>query len=166
MRRPVLLALLTALLAVGLLAGCGGGDDGGGSGAGDDAAELKERFDTGYRPINDQFLALGRETGEAINTAKGKSNAALATKFKSLSSRLAALKARLDTLEPPAEYAVDAKRVSDAMALVGGDLDQLARAADAGDAAEARTQAEELVRHSEAVGTARRALARKTGAKV
>jgi hypothetical protein len=85
-RRPLLLALVAALLATGLLAGCGGDDDNGG----DEAAEGKERFDTAYRPINDQFLALGRETGQVITTARGKSNASLATKFESLATRVAA----------------------------------------------------------------------------
>ena len=163
MRRPLLLALITALLALGLLAGCG--DDDGGNG-GNDAAELKKNFDTAYRPINDEFLALGRETGEVIQAARGKSNASLATAFKSLSARVAAIKARLDNLEPPPDYERDTERLSNVMALVGGDLDEIAQAADAGDAAEARTQAQELVRHSVEVRTARRALARKTGAKI
>lgn len=165
MRRSPLPALLLALLALGLLAGCGGDDDGG-NGGGDDAAELKERFDTGYRPINDDFVALGTEVGEVIQTARGKSNESLATRFRGLSARLTAIKARLDELEPPPEYESDAKRLSDAMALVGGDLDEIAQAAADGDAAEARTQAQELARHSVEVRTARRALARKTGAKV
>ena len=165
MRRSIVLALVTALLAVGLLVGCDDDDNGGGNG-GDDAAELKERFDTGYRPINDEFLALGKEVGEVISTAKGQSDAALATKFKSLATRVAALKPRLDRLEPPPEYEEDAKRVSEAMALVGRDLDEIALAADAGDAAAARTHTQDLVRHSEEVRIARRKLARRTGAKV
>jgi hypothetical protein len=164
-RRPLVLALATALLTLGLLAGCGGDDDGG-NGGGDDVAEVKERFDTAYRPINDEFLALGRETGEAITTARRKSNASLATRFESLSTRVTALRGRLDALEPPPEYESDAERVSNAMAVVAGDLNEIAQAAQAGDASEARAQVQELARHSVEVRTARRALARKTGAKV
>ncbi|HEX8741676.1 MAG TPA: hypothetical protein VF712_00945 [Thermoleophilaceae bacterium] len=161
MPRALLLALVSALLALGLLAGCG--DDGG---KGDDKAELKEAFDRDYPPINDEFVALGNETGETIKTAKGKSNAELATKFESLATRVDGLKRRLDALEPPPEYEADTKRLSAVMGVVSGDLKEISQAATAGDAAEARTQVQELARHSVEVRTARRALARKTGAKV
>ena len=157
--RPLLLALVSALLAVGLLAGCGGDD-------GDKGAEAKEQFDKGYAPINDDFVALGNEVGETINTAKGKSNSELATKFEAHARGVDDLKGRLDELEPPSEYEADAKRLSDAMAIVAGDLKELSQLATAGDADGARAKVQELTRHSVEVRTARRALARKTGAKV
>ena len=162
--RTILLALVTALLAVGLLAGCGDDDDGGGGG--DDPAELKERFDAAYPTINDAFVALGKETGEVIRTAKGKSNAELATTFQTLGTKVAALRGRLDALEPPPEYESDTERLSNVMGVIGEDLRAISQAAQVGDPNEARTQVQELVRHSQEVRTARRALARKTGAKV
>jgi hypothetical protein len=164
-RRPLLPALLAALLAVGLLAGCGD-DDGGNGGGGDEAAEVKREFEQGYRPINDEFLALGAEVGKAVETARGKSNSELTRTFGGFADRVRDLRARLDALEPPPELEADRKRLSAAMALVGDDVRQISVAAATGDAAKAREEAQQLVRHSVEVRTARRALARKTGAKV
>jgi hypothetical protein len=164
-RRPLLLALVAALLALGLLAGCGDDDDGGGGG-GDDAAEVKEEFSKGYRPINDEFLALGAEVGKAVEEARGKSNSELTRTFGDFADRVRALRTRLDALEPPPELEDDTKRLSAAMALVGDDVRQISVAAATGDAEKARTEAQQLVRHSVEVRTARRALARETGAKV
>lgn len=165
MRRPLLLTLVAALLALGLLAGCGDDDNGGGNG-GDDAAEVKEKFATAYRPINDEFLALGAEVGQAVQSARGKSNSELTRTFGEFADQVRELRTRLDALEPPPELEADTKRLSAAMALVGDDVRQISVAAAIGDADKARTEAQQLVRHSVEVRTARRALARKTGAKV
>ena len=164
MRRPTLIALIAALLAVGLLAGCGGDDDGG-NGV-DDAAELKEEFAEDYRPINDEFLALGERTGRAVSTAEDKSNSEITREFGAIADEVRDLRQRLDALEAPPELEADRKRLSAAMALVGDDVRQISVAAATGDADKARTEAQQLVRHSVEVRTARRALARKTGAKV
>jgi hypothetical protein len=163
-RRRWLIALLSALLAVGLLAGCGGDDDGGGKD--DEAAEVKEEFSKGYRPINDEFLALGARVGRAVQTAKGKSNSELTTEFGEIADEVRELRTRLDALEAPPELEAGQKRLSAAMALVGDDTRQISVAAATGDAEKARTEAQQLVRHSVEVRTARRALARETGAKV
>jgi len=160
-RRPTLIALIAALLAVGLLAGCGGDDNGG-----DDAAELKEEFAEDYRPINDEFLALGERTGRAVSTAEDKSNSEITREFGAIADEVRDLRQRLDALEAPPELEADRKRLSAAMALVGDDVRQISVAAATGDADKARTEAQQLVRHSVEVRTARRALARKTGAKV
>ena len=165
MRRPLLFTLVAALLALGLLAGCGDDDNGGGNG-GDDAAEVKEKFATAYRPINDEFVALGAEVGEAVQSARGKSNSELTRTFGDFADRVRQLRTRLDALEPPPELEADTKRLSEAMALVGDDVRQISVAAATGDAEKARTEAQQLVRHSVEVRTARRTLARKTGAKV
>ena len=163
MRRPLLLTIVAALLALGLLAGCGDDDNGGG---GDDAAEVKEEFSKEYRPINDEFLALGGEVGEAVKTARGKTNSELTRTFGGFADDVRDLRTRLDALEPPPELEDETKRLSAAMALVGDDVRQISVAAATGDADKARTEAQQLVRHSVEVRTARRALARETGAKV
>jgi len=157
MRAPLLLTLLAAALGLGLLAGCGGDDDGGSS--------VKEDFDEAYAPINDEFLKLGEQTQKTIQTAEGQTDAALATKFDDLAKQVFALRARLVGLEAPEEYEADVDRLAASMQVVGGDLSEISRAAERGQATEARDQVRELIRHSVETRTARRALARKTGAK-
>jgi hypothetical protein len=159
----LLLALAAALLGLGLLAGCGDDDDNGG---GDDAAAQKEEFDQAYRPVNDELVDIGEDVAQTIRTARGKSNQELATEFGSLAGRVTALKDRLTDLEAPEEYRADVDRLSRSMDVVAGDLREISEAAENGQAQEARTQVQELVRHSVEVRTARRALARKTGAKL
>ena len=160
MRRPAVLMLLVALLSLGLLAGCGDDDDGGG----DNGAATTEEFDKAYEPINDEFVDLGEDVQQTIQTAEGQTNQALATKFDALAKQVFELRARLVALEAPEEYKADVDRLAASMQVVGGDLSEISRAAEKGQAAEAKTQVQELVRHSVETRTARRALARKTGA--
>ncbi|HEX8052781.1 MAG TPA: hypothetical protein VF517_07295 [Thermoleophilaceae bacterium] len=158
MKRSILLILTAALLGLGLLAGCGG-DDGG-----DDAAAQKEDFAREFKPINADFLKLGQDVQQTIQTADTKSDEELATKFKSLSDQVLAVRTRLTGLEAPDEYKEDVDRLAASMQVVAGDLGEISAAAEGSRAAEAKTQVQELVRHSVETRTARRALARKTGA--
>ena len=154
---------MAALLAVGLLAGCGGDDDNGG---GDEAASQKEEFDEAYKPINDDLLKTGNDVGRTIQTARGKSNAELAVSFRALSARADEIKEKVDALEAPEEYREDQQKLSAAVEVVAGDLEEISDAARLGQGNEARKQVQELIRHSVGVRTARRELARKTGAVV
>lgn len=157
MRRSLLLILVAALLGAGLLAGCGG--DGG-----DDGASKTEEFDEAFKPINSEFLDAGQETQTAIQTADGKTNQALATQFAALSQRVASLRGRLVALDAPEEYAADVDRLAKSMQVIVDDLRKISEAATAGEAQTAKEQVQALLRHSVEVRTARRALARKTGA--
>jgi hypothetical protein len=161
MRRSLLLMLVAALLGAGLLAGCGGDDDGG-----DSQAEVKEQFEKDYRELNDDLLDLGEEVGQAVNSARGKSNAALATQFTALGERTEEIKRRVDELEPPEDLEALTRRLSNAVDVAGSDLTSIGQAAENNDASGARKQATELVRHSVELRTARRELARRTGATV
>ena len=89
--------LIAALLGAGLLAGCGGDDEG------DKQEEVKKTFEEDYKPLNDDLIALGDEVGRAVNTAEGKSDAALATQFTRLGEETQEIKRKLDELEPPEE---------------------------------------------------------------
>jgi hypothetical protein len=164
-KRSILLALAAALLALGLLAGCGDDDGDGGNGGSDPAAQ-KEEFDKAYKPINDEVVSIGEDVAQTIQTAKGQSDQALATKFGELSSRVLEQKDRMTDLETPPEYKADVDRLAASLDVVAGDLREISEAAENHEAAEAKTQVQELVRHSVETRTARRALARKTGAKV
>lgn len=152
--------LLAALLGAGLLAGCGGDDEG------DKQEEVKKTFEEDYKPLNDELLELGDEVGQAVNTAEGKSDAALATQFTQLGEDTQEVKRKLDELEPPEQLEALHHRLSNAVDVVATDLTEIGQAAENHDADGARKQATELVRHSVEVRTARRELARKTGAKV
>ena len=154
MKRSLLLVLTAALLGLGLLAGCGG----------DDGPSQKDKFDTDFNKVNTDFVKLGEDVQQAIQTAEGKSDKELATKFKSLSDQVLAIKARLTGLDAPGEYSKDVDRLAASMQVVAVDLGEISEAAENGQAAEAKAQVQELVRHSVETRTARRALARKTGA--
>jgi outer membrane murein-binding lipoprotein Lpp len=154
MKRSLLLVLTAALLGLGLLAGCGG----------DDGPSQKDEFDTAFNKVNTDFVKLGEDVQQTIQTAEGKPDDELATKFKSLSDQVLAIKARLTGLDAPGEYSKDVDRLAASMQVVAVDLGEIAEAAENGQAAEAKSQVQELVRHSVETRTARRALARKTGA--
>jgi hypothetical protein len=159
MRRTTLLMLLVALLATGLVAGCGGDDK-------SKEEEAKEKYEEAYSPINDDIIELGNEVGQAVNTARGKTDEALATQFASLGDRTRELNEKLEELEAPEEYSDLDDRLVKALDVVATDLTEIGEAAEASDPGEARKQAAELARHSVEVRTSRRELARKTGAKI
>ena len=176
MKRSLLIALVAALLALGLVAGCGGDDDDGGDG-GDTTAQTtttteaetggsKEEFDKAYGPINDELLKVGQDVAKAIQGARGKSDKELAGEFSELNHRTEQVRTKLDELDAPPEYEKLQKALSAAIGVVAGDLLGISDAAASHEAAAARTEAQELVRHSVAVRTARRELARQTGATV
>ena len=151
-----MIACLLALCALTLVAGCGGG---GGKSA-------KDKYDEAYKPINDQVLAMGQEVGTAVSTAKGKTDVTLASQFSGLSVRVTALKSRLDGLKSPDEYESDAANLSAALQLAAADLKAISNAAAAHRAGAAADGVRQLAADSISIRDARRALAKKTGAKV
>lgn len=148
--------LAAALLALSLLAGCGGGDK----------ATGKDDYAKTFRPINDQFLALGREVAGTIRTAKGQTDVLLADKFAEQAKQVGELKGRLDDVDPPDDYKADHDKLVQAMGVIQADLQAVANAARSHDANGAKASVQKLLRDSEQVRTPRRALAQKTGAKL
>jgi hypothetical protein len=149
-----LATLLAALLALSLVAGCGG-----------DSGPSKDEYAKGYKPINDEFVALGREVGTTVQTAKGQTDAALARKFSDQATQVGGLKARLEQLDPPDDYKSDHDKLVAAMGLVHADLVKISTTAGAHDAAGAKAATQKLFADSEQVRNPRRALAKKTGAR-
>jgi outer membrane murein-binding lipoprotein Lpp len=148
--------LLAVMLGLSLLAGCGSDKKSGPS---------KEKYAEQYKPINDQFLALGKEVANTVRTAKGQTDVALADKFAQQARQVGDLKGRLDDLDPPDDYRPDHDKLLVAMGLVEGDLQEISDTARAHDAAGAKAATQKLFTDSAQVRTPRRALAAKTGAK-
>jgi hypothetical protein len=147
---------LAVLLGLSLLAGCGSDKKSGPS---------KEKYAEQYKPINDQFLALGQVVAETVRTAKGQTDVALANTFDDQANQVGDLKKRLEDLDPPDDYKPDHDKLVAAMGLVQADLQQISDTARAHDAPGAKAATERLIKDSEQVRTPRRALAEKTGAK-
>ena len=146
----IVVVALTALVA----AGCGSSSSG----------PSKTDFNNGYKPLNAEILAIGSEVGATIQTAKSKSDAALATTFESLATRLDQVKTKLTSLKAPDDYKSDVAALDKALGTVSVDLHAIASSAKGHDAAGAKAATQKLVADSPALRDARRALAQKTGA--
>jgi hypothetical protein len=147
--RPIRI-ILPALLTAALLAGCGGGSD------------AKDRFSADYKPINDQLLQIR----SLIVQAPQGTNEVLAGAFAGFATQLRTLQKRIDALRAPKELEPRVRVLSAAVGDEIRDLERVSHAAGAADAAGTRAGTQALVRDLKAADVARRALARKTGAKV
>ena len=65
--KSVATTVLAVVLGLSLLAGCGS----------DDKAPSKADYAKGYKPINDEFVALGQVVAATVRTAKGQTDVAL-----------------------------------------------------------------------------------------
>jgi outer membrane murein-binding lipoprotein Lpp len=144
--------VVAVLLATALVAGCG--------------SNSKSQFSSDFKPINDELLQLGSAVGQAVNNAAKTPDAVLAGEFLGFASRLQAIKDRIDKLKPPDDLKSDTKALADAGGRLVADLRAIGTAARNHQPAAARAATVSLVHDSQAAATARRALARKTGAKV
>jgi outer membrane murein-binding lipoprotein Lpp len=138
-----------AVLAAALLAGCGGEDK-------------QDTFAKDFRPINGDIQALGGKVGNAVTTARGKSDVALADEFSGLADQVGAQRKKLDGLDPPDDLESDTADMTSALGKVEKDLRGISKAARGHDAEGARSSTEALVRDSEPLRTTRRKLERGT----
>jgi hypothetical protein len=146
--RPVR-AILPALLTCALLAGCGGGGD-------------DDRFSSDFKPVNDELLQLRT----SIAQAPSGSDAMLAGAFSGFAGQYRAIDKRIDALKPPKDLEPRVRVLSAAVAELIVDLERVSRSAGAGDAAASRAGTQALVGDLKAAESARRALAKETGARV
>jgi hypothetical protein len=151
LRRTFIVVLAIAAIAV---AGCGSSSSG----------PSKTDFNTGYKPLNAEILAIGNGVGTTIQSAKNKSDVVLATTFEALATRLDQVKTKLGGLKAPDDYKSDVAALDKAVGTVSADLHSIASAAKGHDIAGARTATQKLVTDAPALRDARRALAQKTGA--
>ena len=145
--------LIVPLLVAALLAGCGGGSD------------EKDKFAERFKPVNDQLLALGGRVGQALQNASRTSDQMLAGEFSGYAQQMRDIGRRIDALRPPSDLRAKVGRLATATAKLEADLRAIAHAATVHDVVAARNGAQALVRDSGPERTARRALARETGAK-
>jgi hypothetical protein len=151
--RSIRLILLVSLTAA-LLAGCGGG-------SGDKGAFKKD-----YTAVNDQLLRIGDTVGQALQNAPKTTDAMLAGEFSGFATQLDDVRRRVDALKPPADLRPQVDALSTAVAALSKDLRDIGHAANVHDTTKAREATQALIGDSRTARDARRALARKTGAKV
>jgi hypothetical protein len=154
MRSLRLTFIVVIAIAALVAAGCGSSSSG----------PSKTDFNNGYKPLNAEILAIGNVLGTTIQTAKTKSDVALATAFESQATRLDQVKTKLAGLKAPDDYKSDVAALDKALGTVSADLHTIASTAKGHDAAGARAATQKLVADSPALRDARRALAQKTGA--
>jgi hypothetical protein len=129
-----------------VLASCGGG--------GSDSAD----FTSGYEDVRADLLALGTTVGQAVTSAKGKSDAQLASDFGDYADQAADISSRLEDLDPPSEAESDFGDLKSSFAVVQADLEKIAGAAESHDAQEAYAASASLVADSDDVKSAREAV--------
>jgi hypothetical protein len=149
---------LAALVAAVLIAGCGG------SGTKTTSAPSASAAQAAYVPVQTQIKSIGTDIGTAISGAPKATDAALTTQFSGLATRARTEVTAVDGLVVPAQVTATRTALRDALDKGAGDLQDIATASRAHDAAAARTAAEKLVADSEVIRSARAAFERSLNA--
>jgi hypothetical protein len=156
-RRRVLPIVALVALAV---AGCGGDskkDDEAATAAKAKAAAAAA-FKTGAKAATAETTKIGDDLGTAIQGADKETDAALAATFTGLASRARGVVADLNALETPQASRAEVTALVGALGTGAQDLDAIATAARANDAASARSATETLIKDSPAIKAAKDAL--------
>ena len=135
---------LPVALAALVLGACGG--------------SAEEDYKDDYPPVNQRLVSLGQEVGRAIQGAGQSSDRQLADRFGDYAQRLGELQQQLDELEPPEELTEEQDQLVSAIGDVQGSLEQIASAAEQGDADAAGQATVGLIESSRALRDARREL--------
>ena len=144
--------VIAVLLAAGLaLAGCG--------------EDKQETFRKEFRPLNLRILALGRDVGQAVTGASGKSDRQIEQQFGALAKRTGSLQKDVGELDPPDDLSEDRQDLAEAMGDARTALSDIQRAAGDSDPRAARRATIQLVAASNSLRSERRNLARAAGAK-
>lgn len=134
-------AVLASTLVV---AGCGSKKD-------DKSASYK----TDYKAESATIKALGNEIGEAITTAKQKSDDQIVAQFQALATRTHVAAGALAGLTPPADLKAENAALQTALERAAADLDEIVKAARAHSYNDAKTATEALIGDSTVVKSAR-----------
>lgn len=141
---------LTAVAGSLAFAGCGGSDS--------DDGPSAEDAQRAYAAAEAKLTAFGTQLGEALTNAGSQTDAQLATQFSDLSDEVDEQIDDIQALEVPEDLTKSKDDLVDALKDGQDDIEAIASAAQANDAAAARTAATQLVADSKDVTEARKSL--------
>jgi hypothetical protein len=132
-----------------LLSGCGGSSSSSSSTAPAGASSTSQatqttesagQFKAAIVPVLSQFKSASQGTGAALEQARSENDAQVAAAFQQLGTRWKAALTKLETLQPPPQFAAAYSRLKRQVSNVDADLAAIASAAQSHDAAASAAQ--------------------------